>query len=232
MAHDYIPRRDAEFLGWSGAFSEHINNSPEAVGLTPLLASQYAALHDAFAAAFAAASDRAVPAIEAKKTARKAAEKQAWLLVRIIQSHPETTNAIRATLAITVPDTEPTQVARPSIRPSVFVKLLFGSTVRITLRDPTSPRRGKPAGIAGAKLYSYVGETPPDSLAEWNDEGITGRPRTVITLRRGIVPGAKVWITACWYNPRGQCGPASQPKPLHVAYPTMALGQSELCMAA
>jgi len=75
--------------------------------------------------------------------------------------------------------------------------------------------------------------TPPDSLDEWNAEGMTTRPRTDITLQRGIVPGAKVWMTAYWYNPRGACGPAAKPKSTCVQCPTMWFAkQRELRTAA
>lgn len=232
MAHDYIPRRDMEFLGWSGAFSEQINATPAQFGLTPLLASQYAALHDAYVAALAAAADRARPAIATKKSARKAAEKQARALVRIIQAHPGMTDAMRCALRITVRDAEPTRVARPTDRPSISLKLLFGSTVRITLRNPASLGRRKPAGVAGAMVYSFVGRIPPDSLSEWTNHVITTRPRTTITLQRGIVPGSQVWFVACWYNPRGQSGPLSEAKSIHVACPTLMLENRSLQRAA
>jgi hypothetical protein len=232
MAHDYIPKRDAEFRDWSASFSGHINSAPEQFGLTPLLASEYAALNDAFAAALTAAGDRARPAVAAKKTARKAAEKQARALVRIIQAHPQTTNAMRAAISIPVRDVEPSPVHPPPDAPSLSVKLLRDSTVRITVHDPVLGTRGKPKGALGAELYSFVGEAPPDSLDDWRYEGTTGRPRTNITLRRGVFPGAKVWFTACWLNPRFSRGPMAHPDTVHIACPTLMPADLEQRMAA
>ena len=236
MAHDFIPRRDAEFRDWSGNFVQQTNADPSQWGLTPAQSTQYASLHDAFASAYRIASDpgtRTAPSIMGKNAARGELERYARLLVRIIQATPGVTDQQKVELRITVRDVNPSPVPRPHESPRVFVKLLHGSTVRITLRSADSPRKGKPAGIAGAMVYSFVGDTPPDSLSQWNLEGGTTRTTMDITFGpTGIFPGAKVWITAYWYNPRAQRGPAAQPKSTYIQCPTLLLGDATLRLAA
>lgn len=242
MAHDFIPRRDAEFLHWSANFVQQTNAppppGPSQWGLTPAQATEYALLHDAFASAYQIASDpttRTAPSIVSKNVARRDLERYARLLVRIIQATPSVTNTQKAQLRITVRDVNPSPVPPPKEAPRVFVKLLHGSTVRVTLRSADSPRKGKPAGIAGAMVYSFVGNTPPDSLSQWNLEGGTTRTTMDVTFgsgTHGIQPGDKVWITAYWYNPRAQRGPAAQPKSTYIQCPTLMLDNPSLRLAA
>jgi hypothetical protein len=67
----------------------------------------------------------------------------------------------RVQLGLTVVDEELTPVARPSDPPKLSLLPSFGRTVRVRLRDMSSPdRRGKPDGVAGAAVFSYVGEQP------------------------------------------------------------------------
>jgi hypothetical protein len=211
MAHDYIPKRDAEFRDWSRSFSEQINANPEQFGLTPLLASEYAALNDAYAAALEAAFDRARPAIETKKTARKAAEKEARRLVRIIQVHPSTTNTMRAELRITVPDPELTPVAQPREMPLMIIVGVVGPTVRLRFRGMTEARRGKPEGVSGVTVLSYVGDEPPADPMQWAFHGSTSRLTYDATFHN-VEAGTRVWLTAFWFNTRAESGPVCAPQ--------------------
>ena len=44
--------------------------------------------------------------------------------------------------------------------------------MRLRLIDPANPtRRGTPAGVRGAAVFSYIGATPPTSLSDWKFEG-------------------------------------------------------------
>jgi hypothetical protein len=113
--------------------------------------------------------------------------------------------------------------------------LLYGSTVRVRLRGKDSPRRGKPRGVAGAMVYSFVGSEPPATLDGWTCEGGTTRTTTDITLgarSHGIKPGDMVWFTACWFNPRMQRGPVATPKPTYIQCPTLLLADAKLRLAA
>ena len=233
MPHDYMPKRNADFLEWSRSFSQQINAAPTQFGLTPLQTSEYAALHAAFADAYhtaATPSTRTPPSIEAKRQARRAAERVARLLVRIIQATPTVTNAQKVGLALTVRDRSQMLVARPTESPRLFTKLLHGSTVRITLLGVNTTSRSKPEGVAGAMVFSYVGDVPPGDFSQW-DQMATTNPRLTMTFN-DVVPGAKVWLAAAWFNPRMERGPACAPKSLHVACQTLLLADAEQHQAA
>jgi len=236
MAHDFIPRRDADFIQFSANFSAHINAAPAAFGLTPAMANDYAALNDTLHNAYVIATapdTRTRPTIRAKNKARQHAERDLRRLARLIQATPGVSDAQKFDLGLTVRDTEPSPVPRPVERPRVSVELLYGSTVRIMLRGQDSTRRGKPQDVAGATVFSYVGETPPTAPGNsslWMQTNTT-RPRFVMTFQQ-VEPGAKVWIAACWFNPRQQAGPASQPVYTHVQCPTLLFNSEPLRLAA
>ena len=50
----------------------------------------------------------------------------------------------------------------------------------------------------------------PTSRADWKYEQTTTRATVDITFRAGVAPGAQVWFSARWINPRDQPGPGSQ----------------------
>jgi hypothetical protein len=48
-----------------------------------------------------------------------------------------------------------------------------------------------------------------------------------VTFGPPVPPGAKVWLTACWYNPRGELGPAATAVYTHIQCPAaLPAGQS------
>jgi hypothetical protein len=235
MAHDFVPRRDVDFVHFSADFSAQINATPAAFGLTPAMASDYAALNDTLQNAYAIATapnTRTGPNIQAKNKARQNAERELRRLARLIQATPGVSDAQKFGLGLTVRDTEPSLIPRPVERPRVSVELLYGSTVRITLRGQDSTRRGKPQDVAGATVFSYVGTTPPTDPGNsslWMQTNTT-RPRFVMTFQQ-VEPGAKVWIAARWFNPRQQTGPVCQPVYTHVQCPTLLFNSEPLRLA-
>jgi hypothetical protein len=85
-----------------------------------------------------------------------------------------------------------------------------GNTVNLRLHEAgDSSRRGKPAGVNGAAIYSFVGAVPPTDEREWTFEGLTSKVKIDITFPGSVTPGSKVWFTAFWFNQRKQNGPAA-----------------------
>jgi hypothetical protein len=92
-------------------------------------------------------------------------------------------------------------------RSSVFVLHLRESRFEPALGD----RRGKPAGVALAFVYSFVGTTPPTDLTMFKFEGSSTRTTFDILFPTTVAGGSQVWLYACWANPRTQSGPACAP---------------------
>jgi hypothetical protein len=214
---DYLPYREADLLAWSTNWAALTNASPETYGLTVQQAANYQTLHDAFATAWDVTHgpNRGPAATQTKKSAKEALIRgQGGIrqLVGIVQKFPGTTDTMRVQLKITVPDAEPTPVPPPSQAPEFDLKPPVMRRVTITLHNETVlGRRGKPDGVAGALIFSFVGASPPSPQEThlWKMEANITKTTTEVQFPPTVPPGATVWFTAFWYNPRGQSGPSA-----------------------
>ena len=87
----------------------------------------------------------------------------------------------------------------------------MGNTVRIKLKDNEGSKRGKPAGCAGASVFSLVSPTQPTTPAGFRFEGNTSKNLTDIVFDDTLAPGTRVWIIAFWFNGKCQSGPSCAP---------------------
>ncbi len=122
------------------------------------------------------------------------------------------TDAQKATLGLNV-RSKPTPVPTPAFAPGISVLSVRGFSATIRLHDSQSiGRRGKPAGVFGASIFTHVGPgDPPTSIADWNFEGSTGRTTMEVHFPNTLPAGATVWFIAFWFNPRKRSGPTSVP---------------------
>lgn len=212
MSRDWVPLRDADLRNFTANFAQRISANPSSFGLTVAEANEFAALNDAWQAAFLQASrnnTRTPAAIVVKDDARTAVVAMLRSLGMAIQKRPQTTNDQRIALGLRVPSPYRTPIGRPQSRPSLTILSVLGQTVKITLRDTAhDSRRGKPFGVAGATIYVQVAEKPSPDMSEWASLGNFTRPKLSLTLPTWLFPpGSRIWLAACWYNPRGQAGP-------------------------
>jgi len=219
---DYLPTRESDLVVWGNNFDAKINADPTGFGLTIAQAADFTTANTAWVAAFNAVNDNATrtpAAIQTKNTAKAAMVALARQLAQIIQKNPATTNTQRSELGLTVPDIEPTPVPIPSTSPIFEIISVLGQSLQFKLRDPAEPeRRGKPDGVAGASIFAFIGETAPANMAEWQSMGNFTRTNGTLTFLSALVsPGSKVWLTASWFNPRGQQGPLSSPQSVYLA---------------
>jgi hypothetical protein len=157
-------------------------------------------------------STRGPAAVLAKDTAKRTLVAYIRQLARIVQANPAVTNTQRFDLGLPARGTLPSPIPAPAEAPDVDVKRVGGRTILIRIHRATGSRRGKPAGVAGANVYSHVGATPPASLVDWTYEGHVSRPNNVeVVLPADVAGGSTVWLCASWFNPRGQAGPTSAP---------------------
>lgn len=139
-------------------------------------------------------------------------------LVGIIQKHPQTTNAMRAELGVTIPDTEPSPIAPPSHAPEIDFMPTSTRTIRIRLHNESTFGHGKPPHVVGSTIFSFVGETPPEELSQWKFERNTTRTVIEIDMPASVASGTKVWFSAFWRNAKDQSGPATTPISTVVQY--------------
>lgn len=139
------------------------------------------------------------------------------------QAFPSITNAQRAELGLRIPSTGPSPIPAPTSAPEFAVVSTFGRTVKIRLRDAENPgRRGKPEGTQGATILMYTGESAPDTTnintippsdpSSWSFLLNTSTTIVDLDIPAHVAAGAKVWITAFWFNNRKEAGPAATPQ--------------------
>jgi hypothetical protein len=121
------------------------------------------------------------------------------------------TDAQKLALGLSVRNA-PSPIPPPAVAPGLDVLSVSGFTVDIKLHDASvSGKRGKPPGVSGASVFTHVGETAPADLGAWQFEGNTGQTKLSVPFPNTLAAGAKVWITAFWFNPRKQSGPMCAP---------------------
>ena len=224
MARPFYLLNDAGLLAWSNVFSAALTEHAAEFGITADQASQIAALNDGFATALSAWQNPTTrtPVTSTQKTdARLALIAGAKYLVNTINSNPATTDAQRSTLNIPIRKT-PTPIPAPDQSPMIDVAAVNGRTVTLKLHND-SAKRGKPASIQGASVFTYVGDTAPTDPSAYTFQGLISKTRFEITFPDSTTANT-VWVTANWFNGKGQTGnacapvrinlPASQPVPI------------------
>lgn len=225
----FQPSREADLLAWSVNFSAKITATPTAYGLTSIQAGGYAALHTAFANAYATAtnpntnSKQSTAAKDQAKATLLTARNGAKELVRVVQAFPTITNAQRVELGLRIPDASPTPIPPPTSVPEFSIVSTMGRTVRVRLRDIDNPdRRGKPVGVVGATVLLFVGETPtspvpPADPSAWVFLVNTSKTIVDLDIPASVPAGAKLWLTAFWFNNRKQASPAATPQSTRIS---------------
>ena len=210
-----VPKKDFDLVDWSRNFREKIVGHTEEFGLTEAQADAYALLDEQFAQAYAQASGPASKSqylVALKNTARAALWAGARELYARIQVNTSVSDADKIALGVLVPKTTLTPVPRPSEAPGIRVVSTSGHTVTLRFIDATNPtRRGRPIGTASLNLFTHVGPDAPAGPDGWRYALSTTKVTVDVTLPSSVAPGAMVWFTAFWLNPRGQPGPTAAP---------------------
>ncbi|HEY8666511.1 MAG TPA: hypothetical protein VIL86_07600, partial [Tepidisphaeraceae bacterium] len=190
----YLPSRDEDLLAFLVNFSALITLSPTAFGLLAGDAVSLAALVSAFQTALGISSTpstRTSVSVASKDTARAVVTADARSLAKRIQATPTVTAAQKISLGLTVADGVVSSVARPATMPVCTLVENVDRTHTIRLVDETTPtRRARPAGSAGAEVYSFVadpGQTPPADLEAWRFEGLATKSQFSVSYNGGDV---------------------------------------------
>ncbi len=214
MARNFFNGTDAELNTGSAAFSTKITATPVAFGLVAAQATAYAALSTAYTTAYLAAIDpltRTKAKIAAKNQAKVNLKAMASNLAKIIDGTPTVTNEQKIDLGLNV-RAHPSPIPPPGVQPAVNVLLVQGRAVRVRIIDSAVPtKRGKPAGVLGASVYSFVGTSYPIDPTAWFFEGTTTKKLFDVQFPDSVAGGAQVWIMAKWFNKTTQNGPPSVP---------------------
>jgi hypothetical protein len=212
MARNFYYGKDADIVSGSASFAALISSSPVIYGLTAAQATSFGVLNASLQGAYTAAVSpptRGPVSIQAKNQAIHNMRVSAINLAKIAYSTQTVTDTQLMELGL-LPRPSRSPVPPPATAPTIDVVSVNGNTVKLRLHSDADPtRRGKPAGVDGASVFSFIGAAPPDTEAEWTFEGVAGKTTINITFPAGTAPGAQVWFTAFWFNSRKQNGPAA-----------------------
>jgi hypothetical protein len=220
VPRDFLPSSNADLLAWSTTFAAYITANAAAVGLLPAQSTQYQAYHDDFDAKLAVSANPATRTrgtIEATGASRTTLKAYARELARIVNAFPATTNQQRLDMGLNPRAGEATPINPPTEPPALEVLGAIGRILKLRLHAINSAGRGKPDGVAGASVFSFVGAAPPPDITEWVFQGSTTRTSFDVEFAPTVPAGAQVWLCAFWYSPRAQPGPASQPISAYLA---------------
>jgi len=218
MGQSFYYGSDAQLLSGAQAMSSQVTAAPTAFGLVAAQATALATATGNFASAYAAATSeltRTRGTVAAKNSARTALRTMIADFAKIIDGTATVTDQQRLNLGLSVRKPA-SPIPVPSAPPALEVKSRIGTTVFIKLHDGTG-RRAKPAGVQGARVYTFVGPVASTDPQSWIDEGQTTKSDVELNFPVTTAPGTIVWITAAYYNPRGQLGPACEPVRTNIA---------------
>lgn len=221
MPRDFYPRPEAAIVAFTANLSAKLSAAPSDYGIPPETAAEYASLQQAFAEAYATcqnAGTNASTAYTGKADARIALERMTRQLVGMFYVSPTLTDELRSALNL-----KPRAIRRqrrpvPDAPPILRVKATSGNVVRLELCEFTSSKRRRPRDVSGAVIKGYVGTNPPADGKAWLMMGSTSRATTQVTFAPHLPPGTLVWLTAYWFNARGESGPACTPVPTHLSH--------------
>jgi hypothetical protein len=215
MPRDFYPRPERDIVKWTNNFSSRLIAEPQRYAVTEGQAAAYAERQATFAAAHRAArakrakSDTGVTVT--KEMARVILEAETRKLVTQIRAAKGVSVDDKLKLGIRMLNGPKHRIKRPQTAPGIEILDVDGRTVRVRLVDFEEAVIGaKPKGVAGAVVLSYVGAQPPTDPADWRFERNTTKARFDFTFRGDVPAGETVWLTAYWYNPRRETGPACE----------------------
>lgn len=214
MQSDFFPDRESEILAWTQNLSDRLAVMGPSVGVSAEAAAEFADLVARFREALSVTLSRATRsgvAVIRKNEVRRDLEQMARRLSRVIQSHAATTDVQRSLLGLSIRPAAVTRLPAPSEAPVVQVRDVRGGTISLALRDAAkSEGSARPRGVAGAAISIAIGEAEPAfGQTQWIPLCNTSTTRTTIELP-ALPPNTSVWISARWYNPRGEYGPSSE----------------------
>jgi hypothetical protein len=213
MPHNFYFGKHADVVAGSANFASLIATGFASYGLTTGQATAFGTLDTALQSAYSAAVNpptRTPVTVEALRVALRAMRVSAINLAKIIYSTTTVNDSQLVGLGL-LPRSARTPIPAPATKPVIDILTTVGNTVTIRLHaegDPSS--RGKPAGVDGAAIYSFVGAVPPTEETAWKFEGLVSRVNKIpIAFPSTVAPGSQVWFTAFWFNERKQNGPAA-----------------------
>jgi hypothetical protein len=208
-----VPTKDSALAAWSTNANTRIVASPSTFSLSAADATAFTAVFTPFIAAYEAAAAvgaRSRSLVAAKDTAKGNLLRVARDVYGTVQASTAVSDANKELLGVVVRRT-PAPIPAPSVAPDLDVVSILANVMKKRIHDASTTLRRKPAGVAGANVFSFVGPAAPAEASEWKFEGGTTKAVIDIVFDAELAPGTQVWLTACWFNRKAMTGPACTP---------------------
>jgi hypothetical protein len=201
---------EAAFLAWSENFAAHAASLMLTFGIsdTELLALQDQVEVFRNAYTICQSDQRTKQAVQLKNDAKKTLHTTERGMVNRLQVHPRITDAYRDTFRIPIHDTNPTPVPPPSSVPEAEAKTPHPMVVEIHFRDEDRAKRGKPAGVHGAKIAYGLLDAPPASVNDLNRSAFDSHTPFTLSFQENE-RGRALYFALRWENAKGEGGPWS-----------------------
>ena len=213
MARGFSGMTDDQFREFTRILSERLSIDPGAYGVSIEMAQDLSAAQADYETKYRIAQEPAARTkitVSSKTASRKILEQAARFVVTTVSGCPKVTDAMKAELGLSIRKS-PVRISAPIEAPHVTVLQVQGRTVWLRLSQSGAIGYSKPARVAGARVFCHVGEQQPEELADWETRASVTTCNCQITLPKDVPQFSKVWITARWFSPRQEMGPASQP---------------------
>jgi len=209
-----IPISDDRLLAFSLNFLNVALAAPEDFGMSKVQMSEYQAAQSRYSLALGKAQapdTRTRVSVDLKNQAKKSLIGASRTLANVCETWPQMTNDKRLQLGITVRKPRTKRVPVPTAVPMTEIDSVKANMVTVIVRNPLTGKRDKPKGVHGISIYSYVGDDAPTDPSEMKFEGSTSDTKTTVTFATALEPFTKIWLSACYTNPRGNAGAGSVP---------------------
>lgn len=216
MKKDYMPGRDDNVVQFMMRLASTLESNPSSFGVEVSEAAALRAEVDGFVAAWRVTANEATrtkPATTATREAKRVAVATVRRVVRRVQAWEGITNEKRALLDIPLVASGARRVHRPRVAPGLRVRAVTCHGVELKVFNGATGGVRKPGGVQGATILGYVGDHPPREMCRWSFVQSTTQTKVDVRYRAlgEVEPGARVWLTAFWFNPRCERGPACEP---------------------
>jgi hypothetical protein len=217
MPHNYIPNPDPAFDAWFQNYQQYAVANAVALGLTPAQALEIQTAKINWSLGYSnliAARNSYQAAQEIKDEKREAGEGVIRKMTGIIQKRPETTDAQREGLGITVPDRQPTPLDPGRIlqEPPPIVLVDTSQRLQATIHfgpNPSDERNNpKPEICTGAEIWYCYGAMPTDAAAMLFLALDTHSP--YVQIFAGL-QAVTITYRLRWVDRLGRPGPFSEP---------------------
>ena len=214
---DYVPGPDGDFDTWQNNFVNYVQANATALGITPAEVTKLIGTRIGWNTNFAnsvTAKNAARGAVESKDDSRDTHESEIRQLTQKVQARPETTDAQREALGITVPDTTKTPLSENIVlmEPPPVIKPICTAPKQVVIKwypDQTvTDSEAKPQGLDGVAIWYAEGGIPSDD-AEWRFLALDTNTPYVHNV--GNTGSVTIAYKAQWFDRRKRMGPFCDP---------------------